>query len=53
MTLSLHRLAFFDESGINTNLTRRYGRAYGVETMPYPYSALDHRQFSVEYGIRR
>ena len=23
---------------------------YGAETMPYPYSVLDHRQVSVEYG---
>ena len=28
---SLHRLVFLDESGVNTNLTRRYGRAFGKE----------------------
>ena len=31
MTPSLHRLVFLDESGVNTNLTRRYGRAFGKE----------------------
>lgn len=31
MTPTLHRLVFLDESGVNTNLTRRYGRAFGVE----------------------
>ena len=31
MTPSLNRLAFPDESGVNTNLTRRYGRAFGKE----------------------
>ena len=31
MTPSLHRLAFPDESGVNTNLTRRYGCAFGKE----------------------
>ena len=31
MTPSLHRLVFPDESGVNTNLTRRYGRAFGKE----------------------
>ena len=31
MTPSLYRLVFLDESGVNTNLTRRYGRAFGKE----------------------
>ena len=31
MAPSLHRLVFLDESGVNTNLTRRYGRAFGKE----------------------
>ena len=31
MTPSLYRLVFPDESGVNTNLTRRYGRAFGKE----------------------
>ena len=31
MTPALHRLVFLDESGVNTNLTRRYGRAFGGE----------------------
>ena len=31
MTPTLHRLVFLDESGVNTNLTRRYGRAFGKE----------------------
>ena len=31
MTPTLHRLVFLDESGVNTNLTRRYGRAFGRE----------------------
>ena len=31
MTPSLHRLVFLDDSGVNTNLTRRYGRAFGKE----------------------
>ena len=31
MTPSLHRLVFLDESGVNTNLTRRYDRAFGKE----------------------
>ena len=31
MTPSLYRPIFPDESGVNTNLTRRYGRAFGKE----------------------
>ena len=31
MMPTLHRLVFLDESGVNTNLTRRYGRAFGKE----------------------
>ena len=31
MTPTLHRLVFLDESGVNTNLSRRYGRAFGGE----------------------
>ncbi|MBP5719137.1 MAG: IS630 family transposase, partial [Abditibacteriota bacterium] len=31
MTPTLHRLVFLDESGVNTNLTRRYGRAFVKE----------------------
>ena len=31
MTPTLNRLVFLDESGVNTNLTRRYGRAFGKE----------------------
>ena len=31
MTPSLYRLVFPDENGVNTNLTRRYGRAFGKE----------------------
>lgn len=31
MTPTLHRLVFLDESGVNINFTRRYGRAFGGE----------------------
>ena len=31
MRSTLNRLVFLDESGVNTNLTRRYGRAFDKE----------------------